>query len=479
MVTRSLQDLIKDLADRRRLSDAPPVVLLGAGASAGAGVPTMEALYRFCAVAGFEEFVAYIEARTDNERYRLLSEFLQTQDPLEVTPGYRALAELCEKAYFDVVLTTNFDPLLDDALVAAGMRRRDYLLLINGVLRADRLRWLLSSRSPRVKVVKLHGDLFHRFMAWTPAEMQHYIDDVQGTLGPFLNTRDFIVVGSSLRDDRIRALVEQTGGAIWFIAPSSVPTEIMGLNSLRAVTGPDLTFERVFPALAEGLGVGVDSRPARPRLRSGAVAPAAATSTTDDLIGATVGLASSPGGPAIMTGFVLANPRVIVTDGYSGNTGQFDPNAVTILMSSGRRTTTRAKHLVSGHPFGPWLLEVPPDLQSTGLQLNTAALRAGETVHTAVAAGERVGLSTGTAVTGSDTELNVDPIGQVKNLAQIRAAVSPGASGAPVVDADMRVRGFVVAGSQDPSHPDTFIYPARHWNAQLNAEAPKSRTRRG
>ena len=42
--------------------------------------------------------------------------------------------------------------------------------------------------------------------------------------GPFLNTRDFIVVGSSLRDDRIRALVEQTGGAIWFIAPSAVPT---------------------------------------------------------------------------------------------------------------------------------------------------------------------------------------------------------------------------------------------------------------
>jgi hypothetical protein len=346
------------------------------------------------------------------------------------------------------------------------MRRRDYLLLINGVLRADRLQWLLSSRSPRVKVVKLHGDLFHRFMAWTPAEMQHYIDDVHGTLGPFLNTRDFIVVGSSLRDDRIRALVEQTGGAIWFIAPSAAPAEVASLKSLRAVTGPELTFERVFPALADGLGVAVDSQPARPRLRSGATS-AAATFTTDDLIAATVGLGASAAGPPIMTGFVLANPRVIVTDGYSGNTGQFDPNAITILTSSGRRTTTRARRLVSGHPFGPWVLEVPPDLKAAGLPLSIEALRAGETVHTAVAAGERVGLSTGTAVTGSDTQLNVDPIGQVTRLLHIRAAVSPGASGAPVVDAQMRVRGFVVAGSQNPNQPDTFIYAARHWHKQL------------
>jgi hypothetical protein len=476
MVTRSLQDLIKDLADRRRLSEAPPVVLLGAGASAGAGVKTMEALYRFCGVAGFDEFVSYIEARTDNERYRLLSEFLQTQDPLVVTPGYRALAELCEKAYIDVVLTTNFDPLLDDALVAAGMRRRDYLLLINGVLRPDRLRWLLSSRSPRVKVVKLHGDLFHRFMAWTPVEMQQYLDDVQGTLGPFLNTRDFIVIGSSLRDDRIRGLVEQTGGAIWFITPSQVPPALVGLNALRAVTGPELTFEGVFPALADGLGVGVAAK--SPRLRSAAGATASA-GTTDDLIAASVGLAPSPDGPPVMTGFVLADPRVIVTDGYSGNTAQFDPGAITVLTSSGRRIATRQRHLVAKHPFGPWVLEVPPDLQATGLQLSADPLAAGETVHIAVAAGERVGLSTGTVATGSATELNVDPIGRVSNLLHVRAAVSPGASGAPVVDARMRVRGFVVAGSQDPNLPETFIYAARHWERELSAPGtPEGRTRR-
>ena len=165
METRTLQDLMKDLSDRVRLGEPPPVVLLGAGASAEAGLATMKSLYAFLHLTSFDEFVAYIESRTDNERYRLLAEYLQAPQPLEVTPGYRALAILCEKTYFDVVLTTNFDPLLDDALVTAGMRRRDYLLLINGVLRPDRLRWLLSARHPRVKVVKLHGDIFHRSSA--------------------------------------------------------------------------------------------------------------------------------------------------------------------------------------------------------------------------------------------------------------------------------------------------------------------------
>lgn len=116
MADRTLDGLVRELADRRRLGEQPPVVLLGARTSAAAGLATMPALYPFTGVAGFDEFGAYLETRDENERRPLLSDFLQTQDPHEVTPGYRALAELCEHAYFNVVLTTNFDPLLDDGL---------------------------------------------------------------------------------------------------------------------------------------------------------------------------------------------------------------------------------------------------------------------------------------------------------------------------------------------------------------------------
>lgn len=513
MPDRTLDDLIKDLEDRRRLGELPPVVLLGAGASAGAGLATMPALYEFTGVAGFDEFVAYLETRNENERYRLLSDFLQTQDPHEVTPGYRALAALCEHAYFDVVLTTNFDPLLDDALATARLRRKDYLLLINGVLRADRLRWLLSSRSPRVKVVKLHGDLFHRFMAWTPAEMDDYLRDIGPALAPFLATRDFLVVGHSLRDDRIRELVTGAGGAVWFVNPSPAPDSLRADHDLRSVVGPGMGFEQVFTVLAERLGatgagkrraageptgkseenaagsaIGAGAAPvvlkARGSFIGGALGgivggpPGAlvgaklgwlldriakdTAATTDDLAAATVGLAFRDDAPAAGTGFLLAEPRVIVTDGYLAGAG-FDPEHVSLVTGSGRRLTTRALGLATGHPSGPWLLEAPAELSVRGLRASAEPLAKGEALQFAVAAGERTGLASGEVVTGRLVTIPVDPMGQVPGLVHVRTVLAPGSSGAPAVDDELAVRGFVAAGSNDPARPDTYIHPAQEW----------------
>jgi hypothetical protein len=55
----------------------------------------------------------------------------------------------------------NFDPLLEDALAATRLRRGDYLLLVNGIIRPDRIKPLLMDWESRVKIVKLHRDLFH------------------------------------------------------------------------------------------------------------------------------------------------------------------------------------------------------------------------------------------------------------------------------------------------------------------------------
>lgn len=109
---------------RRTVGDKPPVLLLGAGASIDSGIGAMPELADLFRCADFDAFSRYIDTTTAAERYRYLAEFLQTRRPSEISPGYQALAPLCAQNYFDLVLTTNMDPLLDDALSAAQLWRR-------------------------------------------------------------------------------------------------------------------------------------------------------------------------------------------------------------------------------------------------------------------------------------------------------------------------------------------------------------------
>jgi hypothetical protein len=466
MVTRTLQELVRDLENRRRLGDLPPVVLLGAGASIESGIEAMDGLFKLVNCDNFAQFVAYIDTRDDSERYRLLSDFLQTRDPAAVTPGYQALASLCAAKFFDIVLTTNLDPLMDDALAAARLWRRDYLLMVNGVLRPDRLEPLLRSQSPRVKVLKLHGDLFHRFMAWTPREMDAYLNDISRPLQYALRGRDFLVVGHSLRDERVRELVLAANGAVWYVSPGAVPDQVAGLARLRAVTGAGLTFESLFPSMAQALGVAyemptaaVTSAHVEMPLSPEQLETAA---TLDDLLNSLVAIAAGDGIPR-MTGFVLSDPRVIVTDGWDGNVRALRPGPITIVDSGGRRFKSRVLHHHKLHPFGPLVLEAPSALVAAGLHLNPHVVDDAMVVHAAVAAGERVGVSSGTVTSATEQSLHVAPIGPVDHLIQLKLATAPGSSGAPVTDAAFGVRGFIVAGSTDPDRPVTYMYPANRW----------------
>jgi len=124
LIQRTFTELVMDLRLRRTVGDKPAVLLLGAGASVDAGIGAMTELFQFFGCADFDAFCKYIDTTNAAERYRYLSEFLQTRTPADVSPGYQALASLCAQNYFDLVRTTNMDPLLDDALAAARLWRR-------------------------------------------------------------------------------------------------------------------------------------------------------------------------------------------------------------------------------------------------------------------------------------------------------------------------------------------------------------------
>jgi SIR2-like domain len=439
-----LDELVDELQQRRMNGAARPALLLGAGASMAAGVGGMRDLYGFVGCADFDAFSSFIAGWDEGERYGLLFQFLQTRTPT-VTPGYRALAALCEHYYFDLVLTTNLDPLLDDALAAARLRRKDYIVLVNGVIETGWLAKLATAASPRVKVIKLHGDLFFRRMAWTREEMSGMVSAVREHVVDALRGRDLLVVGDSLRDEDICDLVRACEGTVWFVNPGDAPESFAAEESFKAVVGPDCTFEELFTRLATRLQVGEQDGPGAP--------------TFDDLMASIVRLAP-PNGPPTLTGFLLAEPRVIVTDGHEWNLQPFE-SGVTIVASDERRFPSRFLDRDESYVFGPQLAEVDEDLKVPGLRVNTGPIPAGLPVHVAVAAGESVGLSSGTIDDPSKQQLPMPPT-TVENLVALDCAVKPGASGAPVVDGDMAVRGFVVAQSvDDPS--TTFMYPAECW----------------
>jgi hypothetical protein len=94
MIAQTIQDLARDLAKRRMVNDPPPVLLLGAGASAASGVTLMKHLVPAFDCTSTEEFFQEIRPLSPLERFRRLFEYLQTDDPFRLTAGYQALGAL-------------------------------------------------------------------------------------------------------------------------------------------------------------------------------------------------------------------------------------------------------------------------------------------------------------------------------------------------------------------------------------------------
>src|SRR5262249_42850089 len=73
----------------------------------------------------------------------------------------------------------------------------------------------------------------------------------------------------------------------------------------------------------------------------------------------------------VYTGFLLAHPRLIVCDGYEGNTNwvieRVDGHEqVRVIGSDGRCLPARVLHHERSAPFGPLLVEAPEDLKVPG-----------------------------------------------------------------------------------------------------------------
>jgi hypothetical protein len=212
------------------------VLFLGAGTFLESGEPETEAIVKRI-VRDFGDTSVAEEPERYTEFYRVLDNVIQNRmgrgdrqatfhryfEHIGPSEGYMRIAELLKLGWFDIVLTTNFDNMLETAFVELRLSRgKDYDLFVVGRDRNDEIGYFLAKRRPRIKLIKLLGDLGAGILNFRPVERLEFPDQVRVGLKQ-LTTRNMILLGYGVRDRSMLRILSREGDAIWW-AGSSEPS---------------------------------------------------------------------------------------------------------------------------------------------------------------------------------------------------------------------------------------------------------------
>ncbi len=275
-------DRIRNLAQLLNLKKTAGesfVLMLGAGASLSSGVkPTATIMEELVSTYATQTASAdTIEDRFD-ELWRTGSEanrglWLKPYLNRPPSSGYHRLAELIQRGFFDVVITFNFDRLLERALDDAGFT--DYKTIIRGETDVQSIAKLVQSREPRVKILKMHGSLQSSdYFLFSKEEMLNYPPDLEKVISD-LTSRDIVICGYAFNDECLRRAFDPSkgGGDIYYVNPSGAVENVKGLlsrrRSLERVIGGDLgKFDDFVETLHRQLTTPVEASTARTRQNS-------------------------------------------------------------------------------------------------------------------------------------------------------------------------------------------------------------------
>lgn len=146
-------------------------------------------------------------AKTAAERQQLLKAYWEPTDKERdegaklPTRAHRAIAELVKRGYIRVILTTNFDRLLEAALQDAGIQP-------TVLSSADHVAGALPLIHTACTIVKLHGDYLDTRIRNTPQELAAYPKEFDRLLDRVLDEFGLIVAGWSAEwDEALRAAI--------------------------------------------------------------------------------------------------------------------------------------------------------------------------------------------------------------------------------------------------------------------------------
>jgi len=213
-------DPIHSLAFSVQANPSVYAVLLGSGVSRSARIPTgweitLDLVRKLASVAeevcepdpvGWyrkkydlePDYSALLDAlaKTPAERQQLLRAYLEATeaeraDELKApTAAHRAIADLASRGYIRVIITTNFDRLMETALTDVGV--------VPTVLSSpDQVRGALPLIHTRCCVFKVHGDYLDTRIRNTPNELQAYPPEFNALLDQVFDEFGLIVCGWS------------------------------------------------------------------------------------------------------------------------------------------------------------------------------------------------------------------------------------------------------------------------------------------
>lgn len=198
---------------------------------------------------------------THDHQIRYISSLLQGASP---SPAYRALSDLVRERFFPVVVTTNFDPLLENCYrgkfpTEASLRTVESPEGFKKV----------TVESGRVILGHLHGNLNGYDIANLDEATSLLKEDVAQALTRLLNPFALVVMGYSGNDGSVMSLLEQLArdesalgrGVIYWchIAGNKISPRVAALlDSVQSGFSVEISgFDQLIKALAERFGVGV------------------------------------------------------------------------------------------------------------------------------------------------------------------------------------------------------------------------------
>lgn len=239
--------------------------MLGAGASVKSGIPPWAMLAaELCKTFHIEidedgDPIAALTAHMNrqeasyNERYTMIRPFLESKTP---SIGYAHLAQLVRDELISTVITTNWDHLVETALVRVIPQDR-LKVLIRGEIPDDTIADILEWRNKYPTVVKLHGDTQSRVFMLGSQETRRFSEGLTSQLLRCVSGCTFLVGQSSQDIDVLTLLLSrQQNGTLYYMkfdpaGSQSQLEEIIARSNAQIVQGTQLS------VVANGISVNI------------------------------------------------------------------------------------------------------------------------------------------------------------------------------------------------------------------------------